>query len=41
MPVLQYGCETWAINIYNKEKIAIFERKVLSKIYGPNYDNER
>jgi hypothetical protein len=34
-PVLLYGCETWTINRYNEEKIPIFERKVLRKIYGP------
>jgi hypothetical protein len=36
-PVLLYGCETWAINRYNEEKIGIFERKV----YGPTCDNGR
>jgi hypothetical protein len=40
-PVLLYGCETWAINRYNEEKIAIFERKVLRKIYGPTCDKGR
>jgi hypothetical protein len=39
--VLQYGCETWTINRYNEEKIEIFERKVLRKIYGPSCDNRR
>jgi hypothetical protein len=39
--VLQYGCETWTINRYNEEKIEIFERKVLRKIYGPFCDNGR
>jgi hypothetical protein len=39
-PVLLYGCESWAINRYNVEKIAIFEKKVLRKIYGPR-DNGR
>jgi hypothetical protein len=40
-PVLLYGCETWAINIYNEEKIAIIKRKVLTKIYGQTCDNGR
>jgi hypothetical protein len=40
-PVLLYGCETWAINRHNEEKIAIFESKALRKIYGPTYDNGR
>jgi hypothetical protein len=38
---LLYGCETWASNRYNEEKIVIFEGKVLRKIYGPTCDNER
>jgi hypothetical protein len=38
---LLYGCETWAINRYNEEKITIFERKALRKIYGPTCDNGR
>jgi hypothetical protein len=38
---LLYGCKTWAINKYNEEKITIFDRKVLRKIYGPTCDNGR
>jgi hypothetical protein len=38
-PVLPYGYETCAINRYNKENIAIFERNVVRKIYGPTCDN--
>jgi hypothetical protein len=40
-PVLLHVCETWAINRYNEEKIAILEIKVLRKIYGPTCDNGR
>jgi hypothetical protein len=40
-PVLLYGCDTWTINIYNEEKTAIFEIKVLRKIYGPTSRNGR
>jgi hypothetical protein len=40
-PVVLYGCETSAINRYNEEKIAIFERRVLRKVYGPTCDNGR
>jgi hypothetical protein len=40
-PVLLYGCETWASNRYNEEKIVIFKGKVLGKIYGPSCDNGR
>jgi hypothetical protein len=40
-PVLLYGCETWAINRYNEDKVATFKRKDLRKIYGPVCDNKR
>jgi hypothetical protein len=40
-PVLLYGCETWAINGSNEDKVATFERKVLRKIHGPICDNGR
>jgi hypothetical protein len=33
--------ETWAINRYNEDKVATFERKVLRKIYDPICDNGR
>jgi hypothetical protein len=33
--VVTYGCETWTINEVEEEKLRIFERKVLRKIFGP------
>jgi hypothetical protein len=42
-PVVTYGCETWVLNQSNKERLDIFERRILRKIYGPvrNQQEER
>ena len=34
-PVLLYGSETWATTKNDENKIKIFERKILRRIYGP------
>jgi hypothetical protein len=36
--VVTYGSETWMMNITYKEKLKIFERKILRSIYGPVQD---
>jgi hypothetical protein len=42
-PILTYGAETWAATESEMQKLLIFERKILRKIYGPvkNRDNWR
>jgi hypothetical protein len=37
-PFLLYGSETWTLTKTDKNKLRIFENKVLRKIYGPVYD---
>lgn len=37
-PVLTYGAESWVLNKDNIERLMIFERKVLRKIFGPLND---
>lgn len=32
--IVTYTCETWASTKGNEEKLAIFKRKILKKIYG-------
>src|ERR1700709_1048887 len=34
-PVVLYGAESWALNQAKENKLAIFERKVLRRIFGP------
>jgi hypothetical protein len=34
-----YGCESWSLTKNEENKINVFERKILRKIYGPTNDN--
>lgn len=38
-PVATYGCETWDMSKKNENMLAVWERKVLRKIYGPKTIN--
>lgn len=38
-PVITYGCETWTLTNKTEEMLAVFERKILRKIYGPVNEN--
>jgi hypothetical protein len=37
--VVLYGCESWTLMKKEEEKLNIFERKILRKIYGPSCVN--
>ena len=37
-PAVTYGCETWTLTSRNEQKLRIFERKILKKIFGPVQD---
>ena len=39
-PVVTYGCETWAMTVTDQNRVLVFERRVLRKIYGPTQDND-
>jgi hypothetical protein len=39
-PILIYGCETWAMTVTEQNRLLVFERRVLRKIYGPTQDND-
>jgi hypothetical protein len=38
-PVVAYGSETWTLPTAEENALRIFERKILSKIYGPVMEN--
>jgi len=40
-PTVTYSCETWAMTVTEQNRLLIFERRVLRKIYGPTQDNDR
>jgi hypothetical protein len=39
-PVVTYGAETWTATESELQKLLIFERKILRKIYGPVKDQD-
>jgi hypothetical protein len=34
-PVVTYGSESWTLSKEEERALAVFERKILRKIYGP------
>ena len=39
-PVVTYGSESWTLTMEKETALAVFERKILRKIYGPVKENE-
>ena len=39
-PVVTYGSESWTLTMEEERALAVFERKILRKIYGPVKENE-
>jgi hypothetical protein len=39
-PVATYGSESWTLTMEEVRAFAVFERKILRKIYGPVKENE-
>jgi len=39
-PIVTYGCETWAMTVTDQNRLLVFERRLLIKIYGPVQDND-
>jgi hypothetical protein len=39
-PVLIYGIASWTLTKGDEEKLRIFERKILRRIYGPTREKE-
>ncbi|KAJ4445566.1 hypothetical protein ANN_12246 [Periplaneta americana] len=38
LPVVLYGCETWTLTLREKQRLRVFENKVLRKIFGAKRD---
>jgi hypothetical protein len=38
LPVVLYGCETWALTVREEHKLRVFENRVLRRIFGPKMD---
>jgi hypothetical protein len=38
--VVTYGSESWTLTMEEERALAVFERKILRKIYGPVKENE-
>jgi hypothetical protein len=38
LPVVSYGCETWSLTLRDKQRLWVFENRVLRKIFGPKRD---
>jgi hypothetical protein len=39
LPVgLYYGCETWSLTLMEKQKLRMFENRLLRRIFGPKRD---
>jgi hypothetical protein len=34
-----YGCETWVLKESITQRLSVFERKILRKIFGPNKED--
>ena len=39
-PVVIYGSESWTLTMEEERALAVFDRKILRKIYGPVKENE-
>jgi hypothetical protein len=38
LPVVLYGCETWSRTLREKQRLRVFENRVLRRIFGPKGD---
>jgi len=40
-PIVVYGCETWVLKESIIQRLSVFERKILRKIFGPTKEDWR
>jgi hypothetical protein len=39
-PIITYACETWVLKETIKNKLMVFERKLLRKMFGPTKERD-
>jgi hypothetical protein len=39
-PIVTYACETWVLEETMKNKLMVFERKILRKVFGPTKERD-
>jgi hypothetical protein len=39
--VVLYGCETWSLTLREEQRLRVFEKRVLRRIFGPKRDIRR
>jgi hypothetical protein len=39
-PTVTCGCDTWTMTVTEQNRLLVFERGVLRKIYGPTQNND-
>jgi hypothetical protein len=38
LPVVLHGCETWSLALREKNRLRVFENRVLRRLFGPKKD---
>jgi hypothetical protein len=38
LSVVLYGCETWSLTVRGEQKLRVFEKRVLRRLFGPKRD---
>ena len=38
LPVVLYGCETWSLTLREERRLRVFEKRVLSRVFGRKRD---
>ena len=38
LPVVLYGCETWALTLREERRLRVFQNRVLRRVFGPKRD---
>ena len=38
-PIVVYGCETWVLKESITQRLSVFEKKILRKIFGPTKED--